>query len=238
MLACFSRLGVAVWGFIPTLMPHAAYKDFIQWKTTQPAEPAPKRRERSDARENREQLLAVAKQLFTAQGIEHTSMHQIGRTAGVGQATLYRHFADKGEICHALIREDLAAFQERVGALIGDTRTAPSPLARLETLIFEKNRLTESHLPLFAAIDEAAAAAPNKPFRGPFHAWLHEQIISLLAQAVAQGEVAPLDAAFAADAILAAVAPHLLPLPAPESGLQQRADHGRDAASVHRWAAP
>src|SRR5215216_2849535 len=140
----------------------------------QPAEPAPKRRERSDARENRRQLLAVAKQLFSAQGVEHTSMHEIGRTAGVGQATLYRHFADKGEICQALIKEDLAAFQERVGALIGGATT--SPLARLDTLIVEKNRLTESHLPLFAAIDEAATAAPNKPFRGPFHTWLHEQI--------------------------------------------------------------
>ena len=170
---------------------------------------APKRRERSDARENRQQLLTVAKQLFAAQGIDTTSMHEIGRTAGVGQATLYRHFADKGEICHALIKEDLAAFQERVGALIDSAGAATSPLARLETLIIEKNRLTESHLPLFAAIDEAATAAQRKAFRGPFHTWLHERITSLLAQAVAQGEVAPLDAAFAADAILAAVAPHL-----------------------------
>jgi AcrR family transcriptional regulator len=172
-------------------------------------EPTPKRRERSDARENREQLLAVAKQLFAEQGIAQTSMHEIGRTAGVGQATLYRHFADKGEICHALIKEDLAAFQERVGALIGGAGAVASPLARLEALIVEKNRLTESHLPLFAAIDEAAAAAPNKPFRGPFHTWLHEQITGLLAQAIAGGEVAPLDSAFAADAMLAAVAPHL-----------------------------
>ena len=173
------------------------------------ADPTPKRRERSDARENRRQLLAVAKQLFSAQGIEHTSMHEIGRTAGVGQATLYRHFADKGEICQALIKEDLAVFQERVGALIGGVGAPTSPLARLETLIIEKNRLTESHLPLFAAIDEAATAAQRKAFRGPFHTWLHERITSLLDQAVVQGEVAPLDAAFAADAILAAVAPHL-----------------------------
>jgi AcrR family transcriptional regulator len=172
-------------------------------------ERVPKRRERSDARENRQQLLAVAKQLFTAQGIDRTSMHEIGRTAGVGQATLYRHFADKGEICHALIKEDLAAFQERVGALIDGAGAVASPMARLDTLIVEKNRLTESHLPLFAAIDEAAAAAQRKAFRGPFHMWLHEQITSLLAQAVAQGEVAPLDATFTADAILAAVAPHL-----------------------------
>src|SRR6478735_6638849 len=108
---------------------------------------ASKRRERSDARANRRQLLAVAKQLFSTQGIENTNMHEIGRTAGVGQATLYRHFADKGEICHALIKEDLVAFQERIGALIGGAGAVSSPLARLETLIAEKNRLTESHLP-------------------------------------------------------------------------------------------
>jgi AcrR family transcriptional regulator len=172
-------------------------------------ESVPKRRERRDARENRQQILAVAKQLFTTQGIDITSMHEIGRTAGVGQATLYRHFADKGEICHALIKEDLMAFQERVSELIGVAGAVASPMARLDTLIVEKNRLTESHLPLFAAIDEAAAAAQRKTFRGPFYTWLHEQITNLFAQAVAQGEVAPLDAAFAADAILAAVAPHL-----------------------------
>jgi AcrR family transcriptional regulator len=170
-------------------------------------ESVPKRRERSDARENRQQLLAVAKRLFNSQGIEHTSMHEIGRTAGVGQATLYRNFTDKGEICQALIQEDLVAFQERVGALT--SAASISPMARLETLIVEKNQLTESHLPLFAAIDEAAAGAQRKPFRGPFRTWLHQQITSLLDQAVGQGEVAPLDAAFTADAILAAVAPHL-----------------------------
>src|SRR5262245_36220821 len=172
------------------------------------AEAVPKRRERRDARENRQQILAIAKQLFAAQGIDRTTMHEIARAAGVGQGTLYRHFADKGEICHALIREDLAAFQERVGAMIGGADAAGSPLARLEILIAEKNRLTESHLPLLAAMEETPAGVRRgKPFRGPFHSWLHEQISNLLVQAIAQGEVAPLDVAFTADALLAAVAP-------------------------------
>jgi AcrR family transcriptional regulator len=171
------------------------------------AEPAPKRRERSDARENREQLLAVAKQLFAEQGIAQTSMHEIGRLAGVGQATLYRHFADKGEICQALIKEDLAAFQERVGALIGDA--GASPMARLETLIFEKNRLTESHLPLFAAIDAAGRTRGPKGTRGEFHMWLLGRFTTLLRDAIAQGELPELDVEITADAILAATAPPL-----------------------------
>jgi AcrR family transcriptional regulator len=171
---------------------------------------APARQERRDARENRDRLLATAKQLFGAQGIDATSMYEIARAAGVGQGTLYRHFADKGEICHALIKEDLAAFMERVGALISGDGAGTTPLARLGTLIAEKNRLTESHLPLFAAMDEASAGARRaKPFRGPFHTWLHERICGLLAEALALGEIADLDTAFTADAILAATAPPL-----------------------------
>ncbi|MEO7909197.1 MAG: TetR/AcrR family transcriptional regulator [Roseiflexaceae bacterium] len=171
-----------------------------------PAEPIPKRRERSDARENRQQLLAVAKQLFTTQGIDSTSMHEIGRTAGVGQATLYRHFADKGEICLALIKEDLADVRERVGALMIDAQT--SPLARLELLIVEKIGVTEGHLPLLAAMQDAAAGSRRpQSFRGPFDTWVHEHVVALLEQAVVQSEVAALDILFTADAILAALAP-------------------------------
>jgi AcrR family transcriptional regulator len=169
----------------------------------------PKPAERRDARENRGRLLAVAKRLFAAQGIDATSMHEIARAAGVGQGTLYRHFADKGELCHALLREDVAAFQERVGAALEDAARG-SALARLELLVAEKIRMTESHLPLFAAIDDAASGARRtKPFRGPFHTWLRERIIALLAEAAATGEVDQLDAEFTADAILASVAPPL-----------------------------
>lgn len=167
------------------------------------------RPQRRDARENRQTILAVAKQLFADQGVDATSMHEIARAAGVGQGTLYRHFAHKGELCRGLIGEDIAAFQERLGARIeGD---APgSPLERLDLLMAEKTRLTESHLPLFAAMDETASGGRRiKPFRGPFYIWQHEHITTLLNEAIAQGEIGPLDVAFAADAILAATAPPL-----------------------------
>jgi AcrR family transcriptional regulator len=172
----------------------------------QPVEDGPKRRERSDARENRQLILTAAKQRFAAQGIEATSMQEIARAAGVGQGTLYRHFTHKGDLCLALIKEDLAAFRERVGAIIADPQTAASPLARLEILIVEKIAVTEGHLPLLAAMQDAAAGA-RRPFRGPFDAWVHEHIVTLLDQAIAGGEVAPLDVAFTADAILAALVP-------------------------------
>jgi len=172
----------------------------------QPAEGSPKRRQRRDARENRQHILAAAKQRFAVQGIESTSMQEIARAAGVGQGTLYRHFADKGDLCHALVKEDLTAFRERVGAIVADARVVPSPLARLEILIVERIGVTEGHLPLLAAMQDAAVAS-RRPFRGPFDTWVHEHIVALLDQAVAQSEIAPLDVPFTADAILAALVP-------------------------------
>ena len=167
------------------------------------------RQERSDASKNRELILETAKQLFAAQGVAQTNMKEIAIAAGVGKGTLYRHFAHKGELCAALLHEDVTAFEQRVGAMI-DRQHDRSPLARLEYLIVERIRLTESHLPLFAAINEVTAGArPARPFRGQFGAWLHARSVELLREAVDAGEVGPIDFEFTADVILEATSPPL-----------------------------
>ena len=167
--------------------------------------------ERRDARENRQLLIETAKRLFAEQGIATTTMKQIARAAGVGKGTLYRHFADKGELCRALIREDVAVFQERVGALLSD-RQIPSAMKRLEILIAERIHLAERHLPLFTAIEEAMSGVQEQArrFRGPFTAWTHTQVVALLNEAIAQAEVVPLDVAYIADVLMAAMSPALL----------------------------
>lgn len=176
------------------------------------AERAHRRTERRDARENRRLLLEVAERLFDEQGVAATTMKQVAGAAGVGKGTLYRHFADKGELCRAMIREDVAVFQERVGAQLADQQLIPSPLKRLELLLAERILLAERHLPLFAAIEEATSGMQEQArrFRGPFTAWTHGQIVALLNEGIARSEVAPLDAAYTADVILAAMSPGLL----------------------------
>ena len=181
------------------------------------ADEAPIKRERRDAVENRERLLAVAKALFATQGADQTTMQAVAQAAGVGQGTLYRHFADKAALCQALIYEDLERFRERLSGVLNNA--ASSPLARLELLITEKNLLTEGHLQLFAAMESGVPGGRGGKRRpGPFHTWLHERIVALLDEAVAQGEAAPLDAPFTADALLAAVAPPLYRMQREELG--------------------
>jgi AcrR family transcriptional regulator len=167
---------------------------------------APERQERRDARENRERIVVVAKHLFVTQGVAATTMKDVAEAAGVGKGTLYRHFAHKGELCAALLREDVAAFKARVGALIDDEET--SPLARLGMLLTERVRMTEQHLPLFAAIEaEAGGSGRARSSRPPFAAWMHAHIVRLLGEAVERGESPPVDLEFTADAIEAVVSP-------------------------------
>lgn len=56
---------------------------------------------RADARRNYEALLAAADEVFTAHGPD-ASLDEIARRAGVGNATLYRHFPDRRDLLVAV----------------------------------------------------------------------------------------------------------------------------------------
>src|SRR5256885_15101728 len=73
---------------------------------------------RSDARDNRERILEAARAVFATDGL-NVPMREIARRAGVGPATLYRHFptkqmlateafTDQASACRAIVDEGLA----------------------------------------------------------------------------------------------------------------------------------
>ncbi|WP_113700017.1 TetR/AcrR family transcriptional regulator [Nonomuraea lactucae] len=63
---------------------------------------------RSDARDNRERILAVARTTFAEQGLD-VAMREIARRAEVGPATLYRHFPTKAALVTEVFTEQMAA---------------------------------------------------------------------------------------------------------------------------------
>ncbi|MFF4029929.1 TetR/AcrR family transcriptional regulator [Streptomyces sviceus] len=59
---------------------------------------------RRDARRNRELLVEAAHEVFTEQGLE-APLDVIARRAGVGNATLYRHFPSRAALVDAVFRD-------------------------------------------------------------------------------------------------------------------------------------
>jgi AcrR family transcriptional regulator len=56
---------------------------------------------RSDARRNREKILLTAREVFAEQGA-NGSLDEIARRAGIGPATLYRHFPTREDLLRAV----------------------------------------------------------------------------------------------------------------------------------------
>lgn len=63
---------------------------------------------RVDARQNRDRILASARETFAADGLD-VSMTEIARRAGVGVATLYRRFPTKESLVREVFADQLAA---------------------------------------------------------------------------------------------------------------------------------
>lgn len=92
------------------------------------------RTERRDATEHRRRILEVARKLFAERGVDAVSMHQIAMAAGLGQGTLYRRYANKGELCMDLLSERHQQFVEEIATLYAETMTAPA-LERLDGVL-------------------------------------------------------------------------------------------------------
>lgn len=69
------------------------------------------RKERSDVARHRAALLEAASRVFAQQGV-HVSLDAVVDEAGVGRATLYRHFPDRAALLLALFDREIAAVSE------------------------------------------------------------------------------------------------------------------------------
>lgn len=82
-------------------------------------------RQRADARRNHARILAVAEQEVAAHGA-NASLEQIARVAGVGSATVRRHFPTRRALLEAVSHRRIDALCERARELAGkdDSRAA------------------------------------------------------------------------------------------------------------------
>ncbi|MFJ6480956.1 MULTISPECIES: TetR/AcrR family transcriptional regulator [unclassified Streptomyces] len=139
--------------------------------------------QRKDVRRNQQTLLDAAAAVFVASGVE-APVRDIAAKAGVGVATLYRHFPTRADLVIAVYRHQVDACAEAGPALLA---AGPTPHAALERWVdlFVDFLVTKHGL-------AAAMQADNAGFEA-LHAHFLDRLVpvctQLLEAAAAAGEI-------------------------------------------------
>ncbi|WP_405803587.1 TetR/AcrR family transcriptional regulator [Streptomyces sp. NBC_00210] len=99
--------------------------------TESPAGEPPSRSKRADAQRNQQTVLTAAAEVFVTSGVD-APIRQIAARAGVGMATIYRHFPTRADLVTAVYRHQIEACAEAGPDLLA---SADSPLDALRQWI-------------------------------------------------------------------------------------------------------
>ena len=143
----------------------------------------PEKNVRADAIRNRRLLMDTANRLFETNGVDAVTMSAVAKEAGVGKGTLYRHFADKAELCHALLDEDMREFQQQTLTYL---RRTPDALQALKWFLQQTVEYVSGHSEL---LREAANRGGIDMLRHPAHIWWRQTIHGLLLRLELSGDV-------------------------------------------------
>jgi AcrR family transcriptional regulator len=168
------------------------------------------RRVRADAQRNLEALLQSAMAVFATSGVD-APVREIAEKAGVGVATVYRHFPQRSDLIAAVFRHEIDACAETASILAAEHAPGEALakwLQRYAAFIATKRGLAP-------ALHSGHPA--YEPLRGSFEQRVRPAVRTLLESAIAAGEVRN-DVAL--DDLLHAVAS--LCMPAQDDGRAQR----------------
>jgi AcrR family transcriptional regulator len=154
------------------------------------ADPDPDRRIRADAQRNEDVVLAAAKELFAAMGVD-AAVRDIAAKAGVGVATVYRRFPKRSDLVAAVFRNEVDACAAVASALAA----AHPPDEALRLWLKRYTGFIATKKGLASALhsgDPAYAALPDY-----FRAKFEPALAALLASAASTGrirdDIAPYD---------------------------------------------
>ncbi|MEU9188991.1 TetR/AcrR family transcriptional regulator [Streptomyces sp. NPDC048484] len=145
--------------------------------------PRPTRPKRADARRNEEVLLDSAAAVFVVSGVE-APIRDIAAEAGVGTATIYRHFPTRADLIVAVYRHQVEALAEAGPSLLA---TGTTPYAALGQWIdlFVDFVVTKQGL--------ASVLQSDDPYFDPLHSYFLERLVpvctELLKAAADSGEI-------------------------------------------------
>ncbi|MFF5568497.1 TetR/AcrR family transcriptional regulator [Streptomyces sp. NPDC012623] len=141
--------------------------------------------QRADARRNYARILAVAEDEVAAHGAD-ASLEQIARTAGVGSATVRRHFPTRRALLEAVFQERIESLRTRAHEL---ATGAADPRAALLEWLGALSAYAASARGMAEAMASGGAADPE--YAGGCAKNLTEALAPLVDRAARAGTVAP-----------------------------------------------
>ncbi|GGL14319.1 TetR family transcriptional regulator [Sphaerisporangium melleum] len=147
------------------------------------------RPKRADARRNEKALLDAAAAIFVTKGVD-APVRDIAAKAGVGTATIYRHFPTRADLIIAVYRHQIEACAEAGPALLA---TSATPYAALERWIdLFVDFLVTKHRLADVLLADRADRTDTTGFQA-LHAYFLDNLVPvctrLLDAAVASGEI-------------------------------------------------
>ncbi|MEW1722550.1 TetR/AcrR family transcriptional regulator [Streptomyces sp. NPDC093109] len=93
-------------------------------------------RPRADALRNRERIVAAAREMLVEYGSE-APLDEIARRAGIGNATLYRHFPDRSALINGVVRSVMSRTADAAELLLAEDAVAerPDPFGALSRFV-------------------------------------------------------------------------------------------------------
>lgn len=110
---------------------------------------------RADAVTNRARILEVAQSVFAECGLE-LEMNEVAARANLGVGTLYRHFANREDLLHAIVRHTIDDALAQLRSALASA--ADDPVASLQALVFAGLRVQQHYRPLFAVMRDPRLA--------------------------------------------------------------------------------
>jgi TetR/AcrR family transcriptional regulator, acrAB operon repressor len=92
------------------------------------------RRTKEDALATRSRLLDAAEQVFQAQGVSGTSLHDIAVAAGASRGAVYWHFKDKADLFNAMMERVTLPMEDALQQASGAAGEDPLPQLRAALL--------------------------------------------------------------------------------------------------------
>ncbi|WP_392958995.1 TetR/AcrR family transcriptional regulator [Streptomyces sp. LN245] len=143
------------------------------------------RPKRADARRNQETLLDAAAAIFATSGVE-APVRDIAARAGVGTATIYRHFPTRADLIVAVYRHQVEACAEAGPALLSECASPYGALSRWIDM-FVDFLVTKHGL--------AAVLQPDNTAFDALHTYFVDRLVPVCAQlldaAAESGEIRP-----------------------------------------------